>query len=205
MSWPPSPLPAPESAPEPLPEPITLRTARLILRPWRDADRDAFAALNADARVMQHFPSRLSRAESDLLFDRVRQVFAQRGYGMWAVEAPTVAEFIGFTGLGWPRFTTPFTPCVEVGWRLGYEFWGRGYAVEAARAAISHGFAADPAVAEIVAFTAPANRNSRRVMEKLGMHHDSAADFDHPTIPADHPLCRHVLYRLPRADWHVPE
>ena len=175
-----------------------IRTERLLLRRWRPEDRAPFAALNADARVMQHFPSTLSRAESDALADGIEAHFAEHGFGLWAVEAPGAAPFVGFVGLSVPRFTAHFTPCVEIGWRIAAEHWGRGYAPEAARAAVAHGFRA-LALREIVSFTVPANASSRRVMEKLGMSRDPRDDFDHPGLPEGHKLRRHVLYRLARS------
>jgi RimJ/RimL family protein N-acetyltransferase len=175
----------------------TLTTARLRLRPWREADLAAFAALNADPVVMEHFPSVLERASSDALAARFGEHFDRHGYGLWAVELPDIAEFIGFIGLAIPRFTAPFTPCVEVGWRLAHRYWGQGYATEGARAAVAFGFA-DAGLREIVSFTVPANRRSLAVMERLGMTSDAREDFDHPVLPAGHPLRRHRLYRLAR-------
>jgi len=173
----------------------TLRTGRLVLRPWREEDLAPFAALNADPAVMEHFPAPLSRAESDAFAARVRREMDERGFGLWAVEAPGVAPFVGFTGLAVPHFSAHFTPCVEIGWRLAHAHWGRGYAPEAARAALDHGFQ-QLGLAEIVSFTAVANLRSRRVMEKLGMTHDAADDFEHPSLAPGHPLRRHVLYRI---------
>lgn len=144
---------------------------------------------------MEHFPAPLSRAESDAFAAQVRREMDERGFGLWAVEVPGVAPFVGFTGLAVPRFSAHFTPCVEVGWRIAREHWGRGYAPEAARAALAHGFAA-LGLEEIVSFTATGNTKSRRVMEKLGMTHDPADDFEHPSLPPGHPLRRHVLYRI---------
>jgi RimJ/RimL family protein N-acetyltransferase len=178
----------------------TLTTERLILRPWRDEDLEAFAALNADPRVMQHFPSMLSREESDALVGRIRAQFAERGYGLWAAEAPGVAPFIGFVGLHVPTWEAHFTPCVEVGWRLAQAHWNRGYATEGARAALGHAFG-ELGLDEVVSMTIPANRPSRNVMEKLGMTHDPRDDFFHPRIPDGHPMQQHVLYRLSRLRW----
>jgi ribosomal-protein-alanine N-acetyltransferase len=172
-----------------------LSTGRLILRGWRDGDLAPFAALNADPVVMEHFPAPLSRAESDAAAARIQAHFAEHGFGLWAVEVPGVAPFAGFTGLSVPRFEAHFMPCVEIGWRLAREHWGRGYASEAARAALAHGFG-PLGLAEVVSFTAVANARSRRVMEKLGMSHDPADDFDHPALPPGHRLRRHVLYRI---------
>ncbi len=112
----------------------TLRTPRLCLRPWRDADLAPFAAMNADPVVMEFFPRPLDRAESEAAAGRNREHFARHGFGLWVVEVPDVAEFIGVVGLAVPRFEGHFTPCVEIGWRLARAFWGNGYATEAARA-----------------------------------------------------------------------
>ena len=197
----------------PTPRVSVLRTARLILREWRDSDLAPFAVLNADPRVMEHFPSLLSRAQSDEFAARVRSELAERGFGLWALEVPGVAPFIGFTGLAVVRFDAPFTRAsqqaprsgarsepqasgvIEIGWRLAHEHWGRGYVPEAARAALAHAFG-PLGLGEIVAFTTVGNANSRRVMEKLGMTHDPAVDFDHPDLAPGHPLRRHVLYRI---------
>ncbi|MBI1180661.1 MAG: GNAT family N-acetyltransferase [Alphaproteobacteria bacterium] len=173
----------------------TLSNGRIRLRPWREQDRDPFAAMNADARVMEHFPSQLSRSESDAFVDRIRQHFCEHGFGLWAIELVDTAHFIGFTGLAVPQFSAHFTPCVEIGWRLAFEHWGRGYATEAARLALGYAFGA-LALAEVVSFTSTANHRSRAVMERLGMRRDPADDFDHPALPEGHPLRRHVLYRL---------
>lgn len=172
-------------------------TPRLVLRPWSDDDLPAYAAINADSRVMEHFPATLTRAESDVQAVWWRRMFAERGFGMWAVEEKGGAAFIGFVGLAVPNFTAHFTPCVETGWRLGHAWWGIGYASEAATAALAFGFDG-LGLDEIVAFTATTNRRSQAVMERLGMTHDAADDFDHPALPAGHPLQRHLLYRLAR-------
>jgi RimJ/RimL family protein N-acetyltransferase len=179
---------------------LEVRTARLWLRPWRDEDVEPFAAMNADARVMEHFPARLSREETEALVGRLRAHFEQHGWGLWAVEAPGVAPFVGFVGLTTVPFSAPFTPAVEVGWRLAFEHWGRGYATEGARAALDVAFGR-LGLEEVVSFTVPANLRSRRVMEKLGLHRSPAEDFDHPRLPEGHPLRRHVLYRLRREEW----
>lgn len=174
---------------------VTLSSDRLRLRRWRDEDREAFAAMNADARVMEFYRSPLTRADSDTLFDRIQAHFSERGFGLWAIEIPSIAPFIGFTGLTVALFSAPFTPCVEVGWRLSFEHWGHGYATEAARLAIGYGFGT-LALSEVVSFTSATNQRSRAVMERLGMHRDPADDFDNPGIAEGHPLRRHVLYRL---------
>ena len=153
--------------------------------------------MNADPRVMEHFPKLLSRAESDAVVARTEAHFAEHGFSLWAVEIPGVTPFAGFIGLAIPQFAAVFTPCVEIGWRLAAKFWGRGFATEGARAALDFGFQALQ-LAEILSFTAVENQRSRRVMEKIGMTHDSADDFDHPLLPAGHRLSRHVLYRASR-------
>jgi len=178
-----------------------LRTDRLLLRRWRDDDREPFARLNADPEVMRHFPGPLGRPDSDRLVDRCDEELGRRGFGLWAVEVPGVQPFIGFVGLNVPRFRAHFTPAVEVGWRLARRAWGSGYATEAARAALAHGFER-AGLAEIVSFTVPANTRSLAVMERLGMTRDPADDFDHPALPEGHSLRPHVLYRLRRQDWH---
>jgi ribosomal-protein-alanine N-acetyltransferase len=170
-------------------------TARLLLRQWRESDREPFAALNADPEVMRHFPAPLSRAESDAFVDRVAAAVEETGWGLWAVEERASGRFLGFTGLAVPRFTAHFTPAVEVGWRLARSAWGHGYATEAARAAVAVGFT-ELGLEQLVSFTVPANLRSRAVMERLGMTHDESDDFDHPALAADSPLRRHVLYRL---------
>jgi RimJ/RimL family protein N-acetyltransferase len=186
-------------------EPVTLRTERALLRPWRDDDLDPFAALCANAAVMRHFPSVMTRADSDAFAGRIRGFFAEHGWGLWVLELPGQAPFAGFVGLARHHFPAHFTPAVEVGWRLDPRWWGRGLAPEAARAALAFGFDT-VGLAEIVSMTVPANRPSRRVMEKLGMRHDPRDDFDHPRIPAGDPLRRHVLYRLSRTAWsHQPD
>ncbi len=175
-------------------------TDRLILRSWRDSDREAFARINADPRVMEFFPEPLSRESSNALVDRAEAHFRVHGYGPWAAEFRQDGAFIGFVGLSSPSFETHFTPCVEIGWRLAADYWGQGLATEGARAAVRYGFET-LGLEELVSFTVPANTSSRRVMEKLGMSYSPADDFDHPRLPAGHPLRRHVLYRLRRMDW----
>ena len=179
-----------------------LRTERLLLRGWLRGDRAAFAALNADPEVMRHFPSVLSTAASNRMVEAIVHGWQEHGYGLWAVERAADGAFLGFTGLSTPSFDAPFMPTVEVGWRLARAAWGHGYATEAAEAALAFGFEA-MGLEEIVSFTVPANERSRGVMERLGMTRDAADDFDHPKLPAGHPLRRHVLYRLTREDWKL--
>ena len=181
----------------------TLKTERLILRPWKEEDLEPFAKLNADPRVMECFVSPLTKEKSDELARKVQKKFEEKGWGWWAVSVPGVAEFIGFIGLNSldpSTFPVPFAPAVEIGWRLAFDHWGKGYATEGALAALEYGFK-KLLLDEIVAFTTVQNVRSRKVMEKIGMTHDLKADFDHPNVPEGHPLRRHVLYRLLAADW----
>lgn len=183
-------------------EPIEFDTARLRLRAWREADRAPFAALNADPAVMEFFPGLQSREQSDASIDAWTTQFAERGWSNWAVETLDGQTFIGFVGLSVPRRQLPFSPCVEIGWRLARAAWGEGYASEAARGALAVGFER-LGLDEIVSFTALGNRRSRAVMERIGMRLDPAGEFDHPALPEGHVLRRHCLYRLARADWQT--
>ena len=189
--------PAHESGGIPLVEP---RTERLWLRQWRDDDWAPFAALNADTEVMRYFPSTLDERESNAFAYRNAALLEVYGYGLWAVEERASGEFVGMVGLNQPQWQARFTPCTEVGWRLARSAWGHGYATEAARAALAVAFG-PLGLDEVVSFTAVANARSRAVMERLGMTHDPAEDFDHPKLDADSPVRRHVLYRLSRPDW----
>ena len=144
---------------------------------------------------MEFMPKLLTREESDAFADRIEAHFDAHGFGLWAAELRATAEFVGYIGLAIPRFEAPFTPCVEIGWRLAAAYWGRGLATEGASAVVRLAFE-DLKLPELVSFTVPANTRSRRVMERIGMSHDPRDDFDHPSLPAGHPLRRHVLYRL---------
>lgn len=184
-----------------LPMPLEIDTPRLRLRQWRPADRAPFAALNADPRVMEHFPSTLDRAASDAIAERCEAHIAKLGWGFWAAERRNSGDFIGFVGLNVPTAALPFAPCVEIGWRLVHAAWGQGLASEAARAALAAGFET-LGLAEIVSFTALSNRRSQAVMERLGMRR-TAEDFDHPVLPEGHLLRRHCLYRLDADAWRT--
>ena len=181
-----------------------LTTPRLRLRLWRNEDLEPFAALNADPRVREFFPSIQTHQESAESMRYIRDHFEQRGLGFWAVEVIGGAPFIGFIGLAVPSFAAPFTPCVELGYRLAFEHWGHGYATEGSRAALAFGFGT-VGLAEIVAMTAAGNERSRRVMERLGMSRRVADDFDHPNVAPEHPLRRHVLYRLTAREWNAAQ
>jgi len=173
------------------------QTDRLVLRRWTPEDREPFARMNCDPAVMEFLPAPLTRAESDALSDRIETHFAQHGFGLWAAELRSSSTFIGYIGLSIPRFEAAFTPCVEIGWRLSPDYWGKGLATEGARAVVRHAFEVLH-LPELVSFTVPANLRSRRVMEKVGMTHNPRDDFDHPLLSQSHPLRRHVLYRLVR-------
>jgi len=175
-------------------------TERLVLRRWREADREPFARLNADPRVMEFMPNPLSRDESDLLVERIEAHFLKHGFGLCAAELRRDGSFIGFVGLAAPAFECAFTPCVEIGWRLAADHWGQGLATEGAREMVRYAFEV-VGLDALVSFTASGNSRSRRVMEKLGMTHDPAEDFDHPNLPGGHPLRQHVLYRLEGSEW----
>jgi RimJ/RimL family protein N-acetyltransferase len=179
--------------------PNQLKTARLLLRRWRETDHAPFAMLNSDPVVMEYFPGRLTRAESDEQIARIDAGFATHGYGLWALEVRATGEFVGFTGLAVPSFNAHFMPAVEVGWRLARSAWGMGYATEAGLASIAFGFQ-DAGLDEIVSFTSAANVRSRAVMERIGMTHDPADDFDHPELDEADRLRPHVLYRISAAD-----
>ncbi|MFO7603058.1 MAG: GNAT family N-acetyltransferase [Gammaproteobacteria bacterium] len=180
---------------------IEIDTDRLRLRQWCPADREPFAMLNSDPGVMEFFPGLLSRAESDALADRCQALISERGWGFWAVTPRDTGEFIGFVGLHIPTDTLPFSPCVEVGWRLAAKYWGKGYATEAARAALGVGFER-LALAEIVSFTCLGNIRSRAVMQRLGMH-DTGTTFAHPNIPVGNALREHCLYKITREQWRT--
>lgn len=171
-----------------------IETERLILRPWREADREPFYCITSDPRVMEFFPSIPTREESDALFDRMQAHYLKNGFTFFAAEFRATSELIGFVGLARTPFEAHFTPCVEIGWRLGFAHWNRGLATDGARAALRYGFDRLN-LPEIVAFTARGNVRSRRVMEKLGMTYTPADDFDHPRIAEGHVLRAHVLYR----------
>lgn len=177
-----------------------LETARLFLRPWTDADSPAFRRLNADPRVMAFFPAPLAAEESDALLNRCRTHQAEHGFTFWAVEKRLQEHLAGMCGLGRVTFDAPFTPCVEIGWRFFPDYWGKGYAVEAARRALAFAFLTLD-LPEVTAFTTVGNLYSRGLMRRLGMTSDPAEDFDHPRLPPAHPLLRHVLYRIRKSDW----
>jgi ribosomal-protein-alanine N-acetyltransferase len=171
-----------------------LQTARLRLRPLRDDDIEVFAAMHADPRMMKFLGPPLARAESEAALSRILTKTRKGGLGPWAVELHDREGLIGLVGLSRSELEVSFAPCVELVWRLAPECWSHGYATEAARASLDFAFKV-LGLAEVLAWTTPSNVASRRVMEKVGMTRDSAEDFDHPRLPAGHPLRRHMLYR----------
>jgi 3-dehydroquinate dehydratase/shikimate dehydrogenase len=179
---------------------MTIKTKRLILRPWQESDLEPFAKLNGDPKVRECFLKTLTRQESDSEVERISKHIEKYGWGFWAVSLIETGEFIGMIGLLNVFFKVPFAPAVEIGWRLAFEHWGKGYATEGAEACLKYGFD-NLNLNEIVSFTTVKNTRSRHVMEKIGMTHDPKDDFDHPSVPEGNPLRRHVLYRISKADW----
>ncbi|MDQ2994660.1 MAG: GNAT family N-acetyltransferase [Pseudomonadota bacterium] len=176
-----------------------IETERLILRTWCEEDTEAFYRINQDPKVYEYLLGPLSREEAQHFIADMNQRFTENNFTLWAVEEKTTGAMIGFVGLSVPKFTAHFTPCVEIGWRLGSQFWGKGYAPEAAKAVLKYGFT-NIGLTEIVSFTATGNLKSIRVMEKIGMHRNIVDDFNHPAISPDHRLAQHVLYRILRED-----
>ena len=182
-----------------------ITTQRLLLRGWRESDKVPFALINADSRVMRHFPSTLTPEQSDQMVDRMTAAWDANSFGLWAVERLDTGAFIGFVGLAAPSWEAAFTPCVEVGWRLAAAQWGNGFAPEAARHALAFGFErVDLPNDEIVSFTTKQNLNSQRVMQKIGLHRDPTRDFDHPMTPGWVEQ-RHVFYCIQRAQWQAAQ
>ena len=182
----------------------SLTTERLLLRRWRDSDRLPFQKINADPRVMKFMPGFLAPEVSDKLINRIEEHFDRHGFGLFAAELLAERKLIGFIGLSVPPLEAPFMPAVEIGWRLAFDSWGRGLATEGARAVVHYSFE-NLSLTSLVSFTVPENLRSRRVMQKLGMTHDPADDFDHPSLPHSHPLRRHVLYRLDSLQWSTKD
>lgn len=177
---------------------IGLRTERTILRQWQPQDLPVFADLNADLEVMKYFPKSLRREESDALAMRCKELIAKQGWGFWALELISTGEFIGFLGLHKPD-DLPFSPCVEIGWRLHRHYWGNGYATEASQEVLRFAFE-DLNLDQVVSFTAVTNKRSRAVMERLGFT-NAEQNFAHPQLPIDHELVEHVLYTLSHRQW----
>lgn len=180
-------------------EPVEHETDRLRLIAWHERHLAPFAAMNADPEVMRYFPAPLTESQTRASVETWRAQFVDRGWSNWAVERKDTGEFIGFIGLSVPRRRLPFSPCVEIGWRLARRFWGLGFATDGARACLNVGFGR-LGLSEVVSFTALANRPSRAVMTRIGLR-DTGKDFDHPAVPEGSPLRRHCLYALRREDW----
>jgi RimJ/RimL family protein N-acetyltransferase len=178
---------------------IEIETQRLKLRQWRQEDWPAFAKLNADPVVMTYFPKILSAEESTAMAQKMESLISERGWGFWAVERRGENQFIGFVGLHKPIYELPVTPCVEIGWRLAKEYWGYGYATEAANASLQVAFE-QLNLSEVFAFTPVANKKSQAVMQRIGML-DMMRNFEHPMIPENHPLREHVLYKIDQQTW----
>ncbi|NBV06842.1 MAG: N-acetyltransferase [Proteobacteria bacterium] len=172
-----------------------IETERLILRLWKSEDAEVFAAINQDQRVIEFLRGSMSIKESQDFIVRINQLISKNGFGFWATTIKETDELIGFVGLHIPDFESHFTPCVEIGWRLGFKYWGKGYAVEAAKASLKIGFE-NFGLKEIVSFTTIKNSRSIAVMEKIGMKRDLKGDFSHPKLPLDHPNSKHVLYKI---------
>jgi 3-dehydroquinate dehydratase/shikimate dehydrogenase len=177
-----------------------IKTERLILRPWKKGDEEPYALINADRRVMEFFPSTLTKEESDQMILRMQKKMEERGWGLWAVTTTENDQCMGFIGLNDIDKSVLIDQPIEIGWRLAFDAWGRGYATEGAKACLRFGFETLN-LDEIVAITAVPNKRSRAVMEKIGMHHDEDRDFDHPKLAFGHPLRRHVLYSLQQSEW----
>lgn len=174
-------------------------TERLVLRPWREADREPWAALNADPEVMAHFPAVLSRAESDALMDRLAASVAETGRGFMALERRSDGAFLGFVGVKPTGPDLPFGGAPEIGWRLARHAWGRGYASEAAQAALADAFGRG--AEEVVSFTAVSNLPSQAVMTRIGLRRTPERDFAHPALPEGHRLRPHLVWSLAREAW----
>ncbi|MDF5719948.1 MAG: GNAT family N-acetyltransferase [Rhizonema sp. PD37] len=176
-----------------------METERLVLRRWLEEDLEPFAQMNADPQVMEYYPACLSKEQSELFVRRAEEKFAENGFGFWAIELKEIGAFIGLVGLNIANFEAAFTPCVEIGWRLGRIYWGQGYATEGANASLNHAFN-QAKLSEVLSWTYSGNIRSRKVMERIGMTHDPQEDFDHPALPEGHVLRPHVLYRIKPAD-----
>ena len=176
-----------------------LVTARIRLRQWQEQDFPLFTALNADPQVMEYFPDPLTEEQSNQLARRCESLIAEQGWGFWAVELKSSQQFMGFLGLHKPQANLPFSPCVEIGWRLLKDYWGNGYATEAGNAALRFAFNRLN-LKEVVSFTAVSNMRSRAVMERLGFY-DTKENFEHPGLPKGHALSEHVLYKIAKSQW----
>ena len=179
-----------------------LRTERLLLRRWTEADRVPLAAINSDAEVMRYRFAPLSREQSDAMMDEIETCFDQNNFGLWAVERESDGRLLGWTGLAVSNFDAPFCPAIDIGWTLARDAWGYGYATEAATASLDYAFD-ELELSEVVAHTTSLNGPSQAVMRRLGMTHDPQDDFDGPWYPVGHPRGRFVLYRINELGWRL--
>ncbi len=181
-----------------------IETERLYLRQWQASDFAVFAEINADPEVMKYFPKLLSPKVSDIIASKCQQLIANQGWGLWAVSLKDRSKengaFIGFVGLNDTHADMSFAPAVEIAWRLHKDYWGQGYATEAARAALNFAFT-ELSLDEVVSFTAVINKRSQLVMERLGMM-NTRANFYHPSLDPNHRLAEHVLYNMTRQQWN---
>jgi ribosomal-protein-alanine N-acetyltransferase len=177
-----------------------IETERLILRQWKESDRDVFAELNQNPENLLFFPNTLTRKQSDDFINKTIQLIDNNGYGLFAVELKETSEFIGFTGLATPSFEAHFTPCTEVGWRLHKNYWGKGYATEAAKSVLNFAFN-KLYLGEVVSFTSLLNTPSINVMKRIGMTHDPSRDFEHPRIEKGHKLRPHTFYQIKKENF----
>lgn len=177
-----------------------LKTDRLIIRQWQESDITSLSKLNADKEALKYFPRTYTKQETIEFIEKMSDKISKQSYGFFALELRETKEFIGFTGLSNPSYKTPFTPCTEIGWRIHKQFWGKGYAPEAAKACLDYAFN-ELYLDEIVSFTASLNKPSMRVMEKIGMTRSIHEDFYHPLINKTDPLALHVLYRLKKENF----
>jgi RimJ/RimL family protein N-acetyltransferase len=172
-----------------------IETERLLLREWIDDDILPFYEMGQDPRVMEYFPSLWSMNSVEIFIKNMQIQLEEKKYSLWALEEKKSKRFIGFVGLNSPQWEAHFTPCVEIGWRLAFEFWGKGYATEAAKSVLKYAFN-KLHLQELVSFTTVGNLRSRKVMERIGMHRDPEGDFLHPKLDPNHILAKHVLYRI---------
>ncbi len=182
--------------------PVEIRTPRTLLRAWKESDREAWAAMNADDEVRKYFPKVLTREESDAEFERINSGVKQRGWGMWALEIPGAHPFSGFVGLNPPAYDAVWQPAVEIGWRLAQDTWHKGYATEAAQAAMQFAFE-HLQLPQVLALSVTTNTPSHMVMDRLGMTRWHGMEFDHPRVPIDWPLKNHIVHRIDRDTWNT--
>ena len=182
--------------------PVEIRTPRTLLRAWKESDREAWAAMNADDEVRKYFPKLLTRGESDVEFDRINNSIKQRGWGMWALEIPGTHPFAGFVGLNPPAYDAVWQPAVEIGWRLAQDAWHNGYATEAAQAAMQFAFE-HLQLPQVLALSVTTNTPSHKVMDRLGMTRWHGMEFDHPRVPTDWPLKNHIVHRIDQDAWNA--